>query len=138
VHAPEAESLLRAVLSEHPNRYDRAQACHMLAIYWYDKRPLGVIADGELFALRHLSVGKAPPDISGHDHEGKPLALSNYRGNVVVVTFSGNWCGPCVGMYPQERELVAKMKDKSFALLSVNTDANVETLKKSIAAGDIT
>jgi thiol-disulfide isomerase/thioredoxin len=105
---------------------------------WHDKRPLGVIADGELFAARHLEIGKVPPEITGQDHEGKPLALSNYRGKVVVLTFSGNWCGPCVGMYPQERELVAKLKDKPFALLSVNTDADVATLKKSIASGEIT
>ena len=64
--------------------------------------------------------------------------MSDYRGKVVVLTFSGNWCGPCVAMYPQERALVAKLKDKPFALVSVNTDATVETLKKSIAAGEIT
>jgi thiol-disulfide isomerase/thioredoxin len=56
----------------------------------------------------------------------------------VVLTFSGNWCGPCVGMYPQERELVAKLKGKPFAMVSVNTDAKVDTLKSSIASGEIT
>jgi thiol-disulfide isomerase/thioredoxin len=55
----------------------------------------------------------------------------------VVMTFSGNWCPPCVGMYPRERELVAKLKDKPFALVSVSTDADVETLKKSIASAEI-
>ena len=55
-----------------------------------------------------------------------------------MLTFSGNWCGPCVGMYPQERALVAKLKDKPFAMVSVNTDEEVETLKKSIASGEIT
>jgi thiol-disulfide isomerase/thioredoxin len=56
----------------------------------------------------------------------------------VVLTFSGNWCGPCVGMYPQERDVVNRLKDQPFAMVSVNTDASVETLAKSIKAGEIT
>jgi thiol-disulfide isomerase/thioredoxin len=199
VHAPAAESLLRSVLQQHPNRDDRGQACHTLASYlilqakmvrrirekparideyvherhreaterfvkevdpealekeaerlfervvaefadvkdWYDKRPLGELAEGELFEARSLSVGKVAPEVTGKDHEGKPFALSDTRGKVVVLTFSGDWCGPCVGMYPQQRELVRKLKGKPFALVSVNTDKDVETLTKSIATGEI-
>ncbi len=64
------------------------------------------------------------PEVVGRDHEGKLFALAEYRGKVVVLTFSGNWCGPCVGMYPQERELVARHASKPFALVSVHTDAS--------------
>jgi peroxiredoxin len=102
------------------------------------KRTLAEIVTGELFAVRNLNVGKIAPEIEGSDHEGKPFKLSETRGKVVVLTFSGNWCGPCVGMYPQERELLVKHKDKPFAIVSVNTDKEVETLKKAIAAGEIT
>jgi peroxiredoxin len=104
----------------------------------YDERRLGAIAQGELFKTRHLSVGKVAPEIAGSDHEGKPFRLGDYRGKVVALTFSGNWCGPCVAEYPQERELVAKLKDRPFAFLCVNTDPDVATLKKSIASGEIT
>jgi thiol-disulfide isomerase/thioredoxin len=203
VDAPVAESLLRSVLKQHPNRDDRGQACHALATFlksqarmvrrireeparideyvharpreaterfvkeadlealekesesmlervvaefaearvWYDKRPLGAIATLELLEARNLSVGsvgKVAPEVTGRDHEGKPFALSDYRGMVVVLTFSGNWCGPCVGMYPQERELVTKLKGKPFALVSVSTDADLASLKNSIASGEIT
>jgi thiol-disulfide isomerase/thioredoxin len=102
------------------------------------KRTLAEIVIGELFSAQNLNVGKTVPEIEGVDHQGKPFKLSDTRGKVVVLTFSGNWCGPCVGMYPQERELVVKHKDKPFAMVSVNTDKEVETLKKAIAVGEIT
>ena len=103
-----------------------------------ETRDLGTIASGELFARRNLVVGQAVPEVEGTDHEGKAFKLSDFRGKVVVLTFSGNWCGPCVAMYPQERALVTRLEGEPFALVSVSTDADVETLKKSIASGEVT
>lgn len=103
-----------------------------------DTQGLGMSASGELFARRNLTVGKGVPEIEGTDHEGKTFKLSDFRGKVVVLIFSGNWCGPCVEMYPQERALVARLEGEPFALVSVSTDADVTTLRKSIVAGEIT
>jgi peroxiredoxin len=103
-----------------------------------DTRPLGVIATGELFTRRSLKAGKVAPEIEGTDEEGKSFKLSDYRGKVVVLTFSGNWCGPCRGMYPQERILVSALEHKPFAMVSVNTDKDVQTLRDAIKAGEIT
>jgi peroxiredoxin len=105
---------------------------------FHDQRALADVAAGELFARRKLSIGQHAPEIEGQDHEGRVLRLSDYRDKVVVLTFSGNWCSPCRSMYPEERELVRLMMDKPFALLSVNTDEDKETLRKSIEAGEIT
>jgi hypothetical protein len=41
-------------------------------------------------------------------------------------------------MYPEERELVERLKDRPFALLSVNTDESKDTLRKAIKDGEIT
>jgi len=123
----EAGSLLERVVTEFADVEDSPGG-----------RRLGAIAEGELFALRNLSVGKVAPELTGEDHEGKPFAPGDFRGKVVVLTFSGNWCGPCVAMYPHERDLVARLKDRPFALVSVNTDEDVQALKKSIASGEIT
>lgn len=101
-------------------------------------RPLAEIARSDLHELRHLSLGQLAPEIQGTDSDGNAFKLSDYRGKVVVLTFSGNWCGPCRGMYPDERDLVRTLKDKPFALLSVNTDADRATLQKSIKDGEIT
>ncbi|QDV38740.1 TlpA disulfide reductase family protein [Tautonia plasticadhaerens] len=96
------------------------------------------IARGELFAARSLNVGQTAPEIEGADHEGKPFTLGETRGKVVLLTFTGSWCGPCVAMYPQMRELRSRHQDEPFAIVSVDTDTEVEALKEAIASGEIT
>jgi hypothetical protein len=44
-------------------------------------------AKAELFALRHLSVGKEPPQIEGEDQDGQRFKLTDYRGKVVLLDF---------------------------------------------------
>jgi hypothetical protein len=48
-------------------------------------------AEGQLFELRHLTVGKEVPDIEGEDLDGKKFKLSDYRGKVVLLDFWGHW-----------------------------------------------
>ena len=48
---------------------------------------VGKKAQGVLFDMRHLSIGKAAPEIEGTDQEGKPFKLSDYRGKVVLLDF---------------------------------------------------
>ena len=43
------------------------------------------------------------------------------------------WCGPCVEMIPHEREMVERLKDQPFALVSISTDEKKETLIKFLA-----
>jgi hypothetical protein len=41
-------------------------------------------------------------------------------------------------MYPHERSLVERMKDKPFALLGINSDANINELKEVLKKEKIT
>jgi len=52
---------------------------------------LGKAAEGALFEIRNLAIGKVAPDIEGEDIDGAKLKLSDYRGKVVVLDFWGNW-----------------------------------------------
>jgi hypothetical protein len=56
----------------------------------YGKRTLAECARGELFELRCLRIGRVAPEIEGEDIDGKPFKLSDYRGKVVMLTFSGD------------------------------------------------
>jgi peroxiredoxin len=103
-----------------------------------DPRTLGEIAAGELNEMRHLNVGQTAPEIDWVDVGGERFKLSDYRGNVVLLVFSGEWCRPCVEMYPRERALLARYAGKPFAVVSVNTDATREPLRRSVEAGRVT
>ncbi len=100
-------------------------------------KTLADVARTDLRKLRSLAIGQVAPEIEGTEVGGKKFRLSDYRGLAVLLTFSGNWCGPCRAMYPDERAIVARLKGRPIALLSVNTDENQETLRKSIASGEI-
>ncbi len=67
------------VLFERATRYDDVKAPNG-----------GTIAEKaktELYALRHLAVGKVAPEIEGPDQEGIAFKLSDYRGKVVLLYF---------------------------------------------------
>jgi peroxiredoxin len=98
----------------------------------------GGLAKSLQFELSHLVPGRQAPEIEGTDAAGEHFRLSDYRGKVVLLTFSANWCGGCVELYPLQRKLVEQFRDQPFVLLSVSRDENVDTLQESIASGKIT
>lgn len=91
-------------------------------IKYGDNNTYNKLAANRLYVMRHLAIGKPALEIAGEDLDGKPMKLSDFRGKVVVLTFCGYWCGPCVNMIPHERELVKRLENKPFVLLTVNSD----------------
>ena len=84
--------------------------------------PLGGQAEGALYRLRNLEIGCKVPELDFEDVDGKPMKLSDFRGQVVALSFWATWCGPCMGMIPDEKALVGRMKGRPFVLLGVNGD----------------
>ena len=100
--------------------------------------PLSQDAKGKLFGVEHLRIGSVIPEISGLDHNNVSHSLSALRGRIVVLTFSGDWCGNCKAMYPQLRKLRADYESKGLSIASVATDKKVDTLRQAITNKNIT
>lgn len=87
----------------------------------------GGFIDRRRFILESLTPGNVAPNIVGTDTEGVEFALEDYRGRIVVVVFSGQWCSPCREEYPYQRAMLEIYDEEDVVLLGVNSDAKLET-----------
>jgi thiol-disulfide isomerase/thioredoxin len=80
-----------------------------------------------------LSIGKKVPEVVSQDADGKEVKLSEFKGKVTVVDIWATWCPPCRAMIPHEREMVERLKDKPFALVSISCDDTKKALTDFLA-----
>jgi peroxiredoxin len=69
-----------------------------------------------------LQVGQLAPHFTQATPEGRPVALSDYRGKYVLIDFWASWCGPCRQENPNLTKAYKIFKDKNFDVLSVSLD----------------
>jgi thiol-disulfide isomerase/thioredoxin len=75
-------------------------------------------------------VGGAAPDFTlpvvANEHplaKNKPLlALSELRGNAVLLDFWATWCGPCRAEMPILDKVAQRYRDRGLIVVGVNTD----------------
>ena len=84
--------------------------------------------DEHRFLVENLTPGRIAPNIVGKDTEGVEFTLEDYRGKIVALIFSGQWCGPCRGEYPYQRAMLEIYEEEDVALLGVNSDAVLDTI----------
>jgi peroxiredoxin len=75
---------------------------------------------------RGTVLGKPSPDWSATDLAGKRHALKDYRGKVVLLDFWYRQCFWCLRAMPQVKEIAARFKDQSVAVLGMCIDAREE------------
>ena len=90
------------------------------------------VAQRALEVIRSHGLGKHAPETIGIDLDGKPMALADYRGKVVLVSFWATWCFPCMKMIPHEKELVEHFAADKFAIVGVNGDTDIETAREAV------
>ncbi|MBI2925461.1 MAG: TlpA family protein disulfide reductase [Verrucomicrobia bacterium] len=81
---------------------------------------------------RALVVGTKFPDFEEKDTAGKPLAIANYKGKVVLLDFWATWCGPCVAELPNVLKTYEKYHEQGFEIIGISLDKDEEALNKFI------
>lgn len=76
----------------------------------------------EVESVGQYQVGGTPPDFSQPTPMGEEFALSQLKGNVVLIDFWASWCGPCRRENPNVLRLYNKYHPKGFEILGVSLD----------------
>lgn len=73
-------------------------------------------------APRLLSVGSLAPQwkLEAFD-SNKTVALSDFKGQVILIDFWIKNCGPCIASMPHLNELQNKFRNKNFKIISINS-----------------
>lgn len=81
---------------------------------------------------KRLQPGGVPPDFVVADTTGNPVALSSFKGKILLVDFWASWCAPCRKENPSVVNLYKKYKDKGLEILSVSLDEDRAKWVKAI------
>jgi peroxiredoxin len=88
---------------------------------------------GTGLAAVHLSGAQAP-DFVLKSLSGENVRLSEYRGDVVLLSFWATWCGDCRAQLVGFNEIYDRYREAGFELLAVNMDRDWENARKAVDA----
>jgi peroxiredoxin len=104
-------------------------------------RTLSVIGLGALAcaaAAATLQVGAPAPAFQLNSSAGKPVALSEFKGQIVLLNFWASWCGPCRQEMPILEQLNRQYHAKGVALLGVNVEPDSAAATNWLKATPVT
>jgi len=78
-------------------------------------------------------VAQQAPDFALKSIAGENMRLSEYRGEVVMVTFWSTWCGRCRDQLPVVDDLYMSHRDQGFKVLSVSIDDDIRRTRDTAA-----
>lgn len=85
-----------------------------------------------------LRVGDQAPEFVSETIDGQPIALSDFRGQVVLLNFWATWCGPCREEMPDFESIYRQRRDDGLVVLAVNAFESPDQVASFVDEFDLT
>lgn len=82
--------------------------------------------------------GAVAPAFQLNSSTGKPIALADLKGQVVLINFWASWCGPCRQEMPILDQLYKSYQAAGFTLIGVNVEPNASDADKFLKGTPVT
>jgi len=88
--------------------------------------------------VRVLEQRVAPADFSLPSLNGESVALSSYKGSVVILNFWATWCPPCRAEMPSMETLYKRFQNQGLTILAVDLGETAAAVRQFIKNNNYT
>jgi thiol-disulfide isomerase/thioredoxin len=85
-----------------------------------DLREVKELSKWNVAKIRKQLAGKPAPELTVTDIEGKPIALSSFKGKTVLLDFWTTWCPPCRADAPALEKLNRKYGEHELVIIGIS------------------
>ena len=100
---------------------------------WSGAALIGLLVAASTVSAATQLKGAEAPDFVLKSFSGKNLRLSEYRGEVVMLTFWATWCGDCRAQLTQLSAMRDRYQDAGVELLAVSLDQSARQAGEATA-----